>query len=111
MRRNIADFGIGADRAAGIRDAVTHLDFADALAHRLDHARAFNANPRRQRQRVKTGAVIGVDEIEADRMVAHCGFTRSRGRHNDRLPAQHLGAAGLVNANGVGHGGLLLSAG
>ena len=53
--------------------------------------------------------MIGVDKIQADRMVAHSGLTGSRGRHDDRLPAQHLGATGLVNANGVVHGGLLLS--
>ena len=63
---DIVGFGIGADGAAAIADAVAHLEAGDALAQRLHHAGRFRAQAGRQRQRIKPGAVIGVDEIDAD---------------------------------------------
>ena len=49
-------------------------------AHRLDHARAFLPDARRQRQRIKTAAVIGVDVVDADRGVANARLAGARGR-------------------------------
>ncbi|MCY1187882.1 hypothetical protein D9M73_289190 [compost metagenome] len=41
-------FAIGAQRAAGIGDAVADLEPGDLLAHRLDHSGAFSAQARWQ---------------------------------------------------------------
>jgi len=39
---DIVGLGIGADHAAGIADAVAHLEAGNALAHRRDHTAALN---------------------------------------------------------------------
>jgi hypothetical protein len=42
----------------------------DALANRLDHARAFHAQGHRQGQRVDTAALVDVDEVQAAGVMA-----------------------------------------
>src|SRR5574343_973987 len=107
MRRDVAHLGIRANRPAGISHTLADLDLADAFANRLDHTGAFQANARGQGQRIEAGAVIGIDVVEADGVVAYRRFAGSRGGQIDRFPAQNLGAAGLMNADGVGHRSLL----
>jgi hypothetical protein len=108
VRRKVARLGVGAHRAAGIGDAIADRDLGHALADRLDHPGPLEADPRRQGQRVESAAMIGVDEIEADRGVAHGGFPGGGRRHGDFLPDQHLRTAGPVNADGAVHAGLLV---
>ena len=107
MRRDVAHLGIGANRPAGIGHAVADLDLGDALTDRLDHPGAFQADARGQGQRIEAGTVIGIDVVEADGVVAHRRFAGGRGGQVDCFPAQNLGAAGLVNTDGVGHRSLL----
>jgi hypothetical protein len=92
--RDVAHFGIGADRAAGIGDAVADLEVRDRAAHRLDHAGAFEADAGRHGQRIGAGAVVDVDVIEADGVVAHARLVGRRVADADFFPAQDFGTAG-----------------
>lgn len=110
LGRHVAHFGVGAERAAGIGDAVAHRDIGHALADRLHHARALQADTRRQADRIQAGPVVGIDVVETDRVVAHARLARSRSGQIHRLPLQDFGTAGLMEADGVAHAGLLARA-
>ena len=97
-------FGIGTWRSAGIGDAIARLDVRDALAHGFDDAGCFAAQTARQRQRIEAGAVVGVDEVHADGGVADAGLTFAGLADRNLLPLQDLGATGLVQTDGFGHG-------
>jgi hypothetical protein len=94
---------VGTHRAAGIGDAVAGLELGDAFANGLDDAGAFEADAGWQRQRVEPGAVIGIDEVEADRGMAHANLPRARFAQVDILPAQYLGPAGRVKTDRLYH--------
>jgi len=102
--RHVAQFRVGADRAAGIGDAVAYLEIGHRAAHLLDHAGGFEADAGRHRQRIGTAAVVNVDVIEADGMVPHACLAGRRVADADFFPAQHFGTAGGVKTDGVGHG-------
>ena len=102
--RDQAGFGIGADRRGAIGDAVAGLDVRDAGADFLDHARGLAAKPARQLRRIKPGAVVDIDEVQADRGVADTGFAGTGLAELDLLPDQNFGAAGFVEADGMRHG-------
>jgi hypothetical protein len=57
--------------------------------------------------------MIGVDEVEPDRLVAHEHLARPGLRHVDMLGLENLGATGLAEAEGIGvdHRGLRNSLG
>jgi hypothetical protein len=109
LGRHDARFGIGALRAADIGDVVAGLDVADAGADLLDHAGCFGAEPARQRHGVEAAADIGLDIVEADRGVAHARLARAGFADGDFFPVQNFGAAGLVETDGMRHGGSPLS--
>jgi len=48
--------------------------------------------------------MIRVDEVEADRLMAHARLAGPGFAGIDVFPAQHFGAAGLMDSDGVGHG-------
>jgi hypothetical protein len=60
---NIGGFRIG-DADHAVRDPVADLQSTDVFAERGDDAGCFRAESGRHRQRVQTGAMIGVDEID-----------------------------------------------
>jgi hypothetical protein len=101
--RNVAHLCIGADRAAGIGDAVADLQFGNRAADGFDHPGALKANAGGHRQRIGTGAMVDVDVVEADGVVAHARLVRRRVANADFFPAQDFGAAGGVKADGVAH--------
>ena len=84
-----------------IGDAIADLEFLHLRADRFDHARAFHAERERQRVRVQPAAVIDVDEVEADRGVAHQHLARAGGADLDLFPVHFLGAACFMNSNRV----------
>ena len=82
--------GVRAERAVAVGDAVAHLELGHARADGLDHARALDAEARRQRHRIEAGAMVGVDVVEADRVVARRGPRPGRARRRRRLPTAGL---------------------
>ncbi len=95
--------GVGAQGAGGPGHAVADLQVGDAGADRLDHARAFPADRRGQRQRVQAAAMVGVDVVEADGLEADAGLVGAGIADRDLVPLQDFGAAGLVESDRVGH--------
>ena len=83
--------GIAADRPA-IGNPVAELDMADTLADRFDQARALDARREGQLLRIKTGAVIDVDEVEAAASWRSLTWP-GRVADLDLLPPEDLGAA------------------
>jgi hypothetical protein len=69
-RRHHAHLAVAARRVAGVGGAVAGTQVRHALAHRLDHARAFHAELQRHGQGVQAGALVDVDEVQADGVVA-----------------------------------------
>ena len=55
-------------------------------------------------ERVQPGPVVGVDEIDPDGGVPDAGLALAGFADLDVLPAEDLGAAGLVDADGFRHG-------
>jgi hypothetical protein len=87
-----------------IGDPVARLELGDPGADGKDFARAFVSGHEGQlRHRIKAGAEIGVDEVQANGAVLHQQFARPRRGQRDVLELQNLRAAGLVNANGFDH--------
>ena len=104
IRRDHPRLGIGAHRRIAIGDAVAGLEVSDARADILDHAGALAAEPTRQLHRVETGAIVDIDEVEADGGVADARLARARLADLDLLPDQNIGGTGFVKADGVRHG-------
>jgi len=75
--RHHAHLAVAARRLAGVGDAVTGLQVRDARTHRLDHARRLHAQRQRQRVRVQAGALVDVDEVQADGVVADAHLARA----------------------------------
>ena len=82
---------------------VAGLEAGDAFADRVDDAGALRADHRREADRIEAGAMVGVDEVQPDRLVADADLARSGlgDRQIDRLedfgPA---GAGGLDREHG-----------
>ncbi len=98
-------FAVGAGRPAGIGGAVAGLQVRHALAHRLDHARGFHAELQRHRERIEPAALVGVDEVEADGLVADADLAGAGLADLDVDDLEFLGTAGRIDANGFAHGG------
>ena len=80
LGRQHMQLAIRAQRSGGIGHAVAHLKTADRSTHRLDDARTFGAQAGRQRwRRIQAAAEIGVDKIQADRLVLHPYLIRTWG--------------------------------
>ena len=96
---HVAHVGVSAVRSPRIGDAVAHTNHGHALAHRLDYAGAFHTQPRRQRLRIQPRAKIDVDEVHADRFVAHARLAGPRCAHLNVHQFHHFRAADAVDAN------------
>ena len=106
------DQAVGGDETPGgisaedgrVSDPVAGLNVTDAVADGFDRSGRFHAEGHRHgRDRVETPAVIDVDEIEADGRLVQQRFTRAGGADLDVLVSEHLGPAGFVNADRLGH--------
>src|SRR6185312_15189442 len=102
-RRNEPRLGIGADRRVAVSDAVADLEIGDAGAELFDDPRRLIAEHGGHRHRVDAAAIVGVDEIEADRGLANACLARAGLADLDLFPAQDFGAAGLVDTDCVSH--------
>jgi hypothetical protein len=96
---------IGAKRHH-IADAIADLEVSDARADRDDLAGPLIAGDERHanRRRVHAHAEIGVDVVDAARVLLELDLPRPRRRYLDVLECQHLGATGLVDAHRRYHG-------
>jgi hypothetical protein len=96
--------GVGAGWHARIGHPVTDRDLGHAVANRLDDAATLHAEHMRQLgQRVETGAVVDIDEVQADRGVTQAYLALARSTNLDLLPEHLLGPAGLVDTDRVSH--------
>ena len=108
LRRHHTQLAVAAGRLGGVGHAVAHFQVAHACAHGLHHAGGFHTQLQRQRQLVKAGALVDVDKVQADGMVAyaHLALTRLAHLHLDQL---HLFGATITRyLYGQCHGFLLL---
>ena len=96
--------GIGSNRCAAIGDAVAGFQIADARPDLLDNASRLAAEPTRQRDRIKSRAVVDVDKVQSHRGMPDARFARTGLAQLDFLPDQNFRPAGFVKANGVRHG-------
>ena len=95
-------FGITADRS-GVRDPVARLQARHIRADGFDDAGTFGSGRERQRLRIKPGPVVYVDIVQPDRLVPHQRLARLGIGQRHLLPHHLLGAAVLMDANGVVH--------
>jgi hypothetical protein len=86
--------GIAAE-AAGIGGPSPALKRVTPSPTGVHHARGLAARDRRQFHGIEAGAVVGVDEVDPDRLVADADLAGGRRRRVDLHPLQDLGAAGL----------------
>src|SRR5690348_2174276 len=80
-----------------IGDAVSRVKMCYARADCCHFTRGFVASDERQAERiVKPCAIIDIDEIQSDRMLADAYLARSRRRHVGRLVDQSIRSARLI---------------
>jgi hypothetical protein len=88
---------------AGIGDAVAGADRCHARADGDHHARSLASRYERQRRFVDALAVIDVDEVQPDRLMADARLARPRRTDFDVLPFQHFGSAEFTDDNRLDH--------
>ncbi len=87
-----------------IGDAVAGVKVGHAGPNRQHLAGRFIAGDERQSRRlVEAGAVIHIDEVQADRVLADMDLARPRRGHVHRLIHQGFRAPYLVDPHGLGH--------
>ena len=94
---NIARSRICAKRRTETADAVADLPICHALAQRFDNARCLQPKSARERYRINTAPVISVDEVKANRSIAHPHFARTRRRQFDVYPVYDCWPANFNN--------------
>ena len=95
---------VSAQRAGGIGHAITHLQMADTRADRLNNARAFGAQTGWQRRwRVQATAEIGVDKIQADRLILYPHLIRAWGDGVVIGVFENVGSAVMAELDTHGH--------
>src|SRR3546814_12138725 len=72
--------GISAGWTHGISDAVAGREIVDLWSDGFDNAGGFGPDAAGKWHRIEAGAMVGVDEVEADCLVADANFTRSEER-------------------------------
>ncbi len=71
----------------------------DALAYRLDDARALHAQIQRHRQRIDAAALVDVDEVDAAGLMPDANLTGARLAHLDIDQLHQFRAAGGFDAD------------
>ena len=107
QRGHHALLAVAAGRVAGVGGAVAGFQVRHALAHRLDDAGAFHAQVQRHRQLVQAAALVHVDEVQADGVVADADLARPGFAHGQVDKLHFFCAAVAGNLDGQGHGGFL----
>jgi hypothetical protein len=101
---NDAPLGVRPRRARGVGHALARRELGDALAGFFDDAGRLHADAVRQaRQGIEARPMVGVDEVDPDGRLEEQDLARARLARIERLEAQHLGTARLVDADGAAH--------
>lgn len=99
---------VGAQRAAGMCHTVSYLQPGHAFAHGLYHTCRFGTQARRQgRRRIQPASEVGIDEVQADRMVTHTHLLWPGRGGFEFHKLQHFRAAMLAELDTLGHLALL----
>ena len=109
VRDDIVRLAISPDRSRRISDAVAFAKPRDARADAFDHAGRFESEARGQGNFVEPGPVIDIDEVDADRGMAHAHFALARRPERDVLKRQNLRPAGRLDPDRARHGVALKS--
>ena len=100
---NVALGGVAAEIEV-IGDAVAGMEIGHARPDRHNLAGGFVAGDERQPRRlVEAGAIIDVDEIQADGMLADANLAGSGRGHVDGFVNQGFRTPHLVHAHGLDH--------
>ena len=100
----IAHLGVGAWGLTGIGHAIAHLHMGHACTHFLDHATALHAQSGWVLgQGIYTAALIDVDVVQADGMVANAGLSRTGLAHFDVANGHHTGGARCIHHDYLAH--------
>ncbi len=87
-----------------IGNAITNLDTIDARTHSNDSACAFiTGDERHLSGLVKPSPKIDIDEIQANRLVAHFRLTRTRRTNFNLFILQNVRTTSLMDANCIDH--------
>jgi len=70
-----AYFGVGTRRSTSVCDTVTNPDVRHARADRFHYAGSFTAQATGQWDRIESGSMVGIDEVDANCCVADLGLT------------------------------------
>ena len=96
----VAHLAVGPVGRQCIGDPVSRRKLGDTGPGLLDVAGALEAEHDRQRRHRPgvryAAAVIGIDEVEPDRLVAQPNLAGAGRRYVDGFPAQHIGRPFLV---------------
>src|ERR1700719_2548523 len=95
---------VGADRRAGIGNAIAGLKGSDSRADRGDDAHPFHAEYRSRRQRVKPHALVDIDKVHADRGLANPYLVGQRRRKLDCHVLELIGPPGRPYSDRSHHG-------
>jgi hypothetical protein len=68
------------------------------------HASCLGAETARERSGIETPSHVDIDVVQAHGSLAHACFTAAGAANGNFFPHQHFGSAGLVKADGPGHG-------
>ena len=99
---NQAGFCVGAAGIGG-RNPVADVEAGHALAHRLDEPGHFATRYRRQFDRIEACALVRLDEVDPDRLVADQDLAGAWRRGIDLDELEDFGAAGADKTDGA-HG-------
>jgi hypothetical protein len=105
LGRHHAHLAVAARRLAGVGGTVADLEVGHAFAHRLHDAGAFHAKLQRHGEGVEPAALVDIDEVQADGLVADADLARAGVAHGHIYEFELFGATGLVDLDGKGHGG------
>ncbi len=94
---------IGTGLPVGVGDTIAGCETAHAATDLLHDARRLASGHHGQRALVEPGALVHIDEIEADRGVADQYFAAAGVAGRNLLPAKDLGPAISVDADAVRH--------
>ena len=110
LRRHDAHFAVTARRLAGVGGAVARLQVRDAFADGFDDARRFHAKLQRHGHRVEAAALVNIDEVQPNGLVADADLAGAGFTHLHLHQLEFFGAAVLVDADGLrvdgGHQGV-----
>src|SRR6185295_5750286 len=100
---NQARLRVRSRRPSGVTHAIASLDTRHAFADVFHYAGSFQADAARKRHRIQARAVIGVDEVQADRGIADPRLSVRRIAYFDIIELEDFRPASLVETYRLCH--------